>query len=408
MLVLVVFMSALGAESQTLYVKRNNAYVREGPGSYYPFIVVLQYGARIRQLSSSGDWYKVAAPEDRVGWIAANCLSNQVSQAAMFNRISQGWSSARASESALSAAIKGFAKKYGKVDTGDVNSLLEYSHKNFTASELAAFDRPVADHQSRNRGRLSIEDLGFKNHGYDPSFDEQAIGVGIAARLISRGIVREPALTRYVNMIAAALAENSQVYDWDFTVFVLNDSIIDGFACPGGYIFITLGALKACDDESMLAAIIAHEMGHVIREHGLQEMTKRLVDIKADSAFAELDEETQETSKVDEEMEALAENSYDIVVHKRLLRYETEADEISAVLCANAGYDPSGVVRLDGKVAVLSAATPDIFGEDFSMQNDPAERYALIKDFVQKRFSKTDPGAELRQRFELETAGITK
>lgn len=404
-----VFLAVVEVRSQTMFVKRNNAYVRQGPGSYYPFVIVLQYGAKIQMLSSSGNWYEVAAPEKKKGWMAANCLSDKESQASMFNKISSGWSSARASESALAAAIKGFAKKYGKVAPGNVDEVLEYSHKNFTAANVAAFEKPIRDYRSSNKGELNFDDLDFKTPQYDPSMDEQAIGVGIAARLVSKGIVNDPVLRRYVNMIAAVLARNSDVYNWDFTVFVLNDSTIDGFACPGGYIFVTLGAVKACDDESMLAGIIAHEMGHVIRRHGLQEMTNRSVDIKADSAFTELDEETGGISPTDEDLESMARESYDVVVHKRLFEYEKEADEMAAVLCANAGYDPWGIVRLDGKVDALSrTSSPDIFGADFSLHNDPAERYKLIKAFVDKNFSQNSPGARMRTRFESETAGLMR
>lgn len=406
-LVFVMILAAADANSQTMFVKRNNAYVREGPGSYYPFVVVLQFGAKIEKIGASGNWYQVKVPDNKSGWIAANCLSNRQSQAAMLNRISSGWSSATASQSALAAAIKGFAKKYGKVGPGNVDAVFEYSHKNFTRSDLSAFERPLVDYGSSNKGKLDFDDLDFKTPQYDPSMDEQAIGVGIAARLVSRGIVTDPVLTRYVNMIAATLAQNSDVYNWDFTVFILQDSTIDGFACPGGYIFVTLGAVRACDDESMLAAIIAHEMGHVIRRHGLQEMTKRAVDIKADSVFTELDEETGGASKTDQDLESMARESYDIVVHKRLFKYEKEADEMSAVLCANAGYDPWGIVRLDAKVDALSRTmNPDIFGADFSLHNDPAQRYKLIREFVEKHFSHDSPGARLKARFEAETAGL--
>ncbi len=404
---LIVAFAFANVQSQTMYVKRNNVYVRQGPGSYYPFVVVLQFGAKIEKVGASGEWYRIKVPGGKMGWIAVNCLSKRESQAAMFYRISSSWSSSGASQTALAAAIKGFAKRYGKVGTGDVESVLEYSNETFTASELAAFDRPLADDGSNNKGRMNLSNLNFKTPVYDPSMDEQAIGAGIAARLFSRGIVKNPDLKMYVNMIAAVLAESSEVYNWDFTVFILNDTTLDGFACPGGYIFITLGAVKACDDESMLAAIIAHEMGHVIGRNGLEEMAKREVDISADSVFSELDAETGWHSKTDQDLELMAQDSYDMVVHRRLFKYEKEADEMSAVLCANAGYSPWGIVRLDRKVDMLSRTqSPSIFGADFSLHNDPAERYKLIKKFVDNHFSREMPGAKLKVRFQTELAKI--
>lgn len=385
----------------SLYVRRDNAYVREGPGSFYPLVSVLQHGAKIDQIETNGNWYKVRLESQQVGWIAANCLVDKQPESEVIEKISKSWSSARASKTGLAAAIKGFASKYGKANPGNVDDVLKNSQKYFTGMDVAQFNMPLADYRSRNRGRIDIDDLDLDQPDYDPSFEEQGIGVGIAARVISKGIVTDPELVRYVNLIAAVVAQNSRVYDWDFTVFILNDSQINGFACPGGYIFVTLGAIKACEDESMLAGIIAHEMAHVIRRHGLQEMTKRLVDIKADQAYDELDEETGE-SEVDSELESMAESSYDIVVHKRLLDYEMEADKISAILCANAGYDPSGIVRMDAKVASMADTNPDIFGDDFSLQNNPMDRYNSIKKFVDKKFSNTDPGVQMKERFESE------
>ncbi|HUI29854.1 MAG TPA: M48 family metalloprotease [Candidatus Acidoferrales bacterium] len=385
----------------TLFVKRDNAYLREGAGSFYPLVTVLQRGDKLEQIETDGNWYKVRTQNQQEGWIAANCLADKQPEGEVVEKISKSWSSAKASQSGLAAAIKGFAKKYGKANPGNVDDVYEHLQKNFTGSDVARFNMPLADYHSRNRGRLDIDDLDLDQPEYDPSFEEQGIGVGIAARLISKGIVTDPELVRYVNLIAAVVAQNSKVYDWDFTVFILNDPTINGFACPGGYVFVTLGAVKACEDESMLAAIIAHEMAHVIRRHGLQEMTKRLVDIKADQAYNELEEETGE-SDVDSELESMAESSYDIVVHKRLMDYETEADKISAILCANAGYDPTGIVRMDAKVASMADTNPDIFGDDFSLQNNPAERYNSIKKFVDNKFTGTDPGAQMKDRFESE------
>lgn len=385
----------------SLYVKRDNAYVREGPGSFYPLVTVLDRGARLEQIETNGSWYKVRLESQQEGWIAANCLVDKEPQGEVIEKVSKTWSSAKASETGLAAAIKGFAKKYGKADPGNVDDVFENSQKNFTASDVTQFNGPLADYHSRNKGKVDIDDLDLDQPDYDPSFEEQGIGVGIAARVLSKGIVKDPELVRYVNLIAAVIAQNSKVYDWDFTVFVLNDQQINGFACPGGYIFITLGAVKACEDESMLAGIIAHEMAHVIRRYGLQEMTKRLVDIKADQSFNELEEEAGE-SDVDSELESMAASSYDIVVHKRLLDYEMEADKILAILCANSGYDPSGIVRIDAKVASMADTNPDMFGDDFSLQNNPMDRYNSVKKFVDKKFSETNPGARLKERFESE------
>ena len=49
---------------------------------------------------------------------------------------------------------------------------------------------------------------------------------------------------------------------------------------------------------------------------------------------------------------------------------------------------------------------PSVFGADFSLHNDPAERYKLIKEFVDDNFSRVMPGAKLKIRFQAELAKI--
>ena len=111
-------------------------------------------------------------------------------------------------------------------------------------------------------------------------------------------------------------------------MFILDDPTVNGFALPGGYIFITRGALAMCADESEAAAIIAHEMAHVIRKHGVQELSKRKVHIKADDAFAELEEETGEKSADEAELDDLVHKTYENIVAPRLFAYELEADRL--------------------------------------------------------------------------------
>jgi hypothetical protein len=53
-------------------------------------------------------------------------------------------------------------------------------------------------------------------------------------------------------------------------------------------------------------------------------------------------------------------------------------------------------------------SSPDIFGADFSLHNDPAKRYKLIKEFVDKNFSVDSPGARMKTRFESETSGLMR
>jgi hypothetical protein len=392
-LALVICSATLLAD--TLYTKRKTNELREGAGAYYSLIGSVPENTPLSVIARSGPWVKVQTPNKHVGWIAANCLTEEKNDRMITRSLETLWSSPKA----LAAAIKGFGKKYVKGTPGVVDSVLRSSEKNFTKEDLAAFAKEIRQYPSRNRDRLQIEDLKLATPQYYANLPEQQIGVGIASRIAGKGMLNNEPLHRYMNMVCATIVENSSIYDWDLTVLVLNDTTINAFAVPGGHIFVTLGLVLQCRDESELAGIIAHEIAHIYRRHGLQEMSKRIVGIHADIAFGELAEEVEDTTKIDEEMETIAEQTYERIVHPRLLAYETEADKIGALLVANAGYDPFGLVRISEQVARVSTEKPDIFDPDYMLPNDALARSKEIRAFSEKHFTVESPGERMSQRF---------
>lgn len=388
--------------SETFYTKRKTNALREGAGAYYNLVGSVAENIPLIVLNRAGSWVKVQLPNKQVGWMAVSSLKEGNGDYLAATSPSTMWSSPKA----LSAAIKGFGKKYGKGDPGIVDSVLRYTEKGFSSEELAVFAKEVRDNPSGNRGRVKIDDLDLPTPEYYTDLPEQEIGVDIAARIAGKGIVNDRSLHRYVNMVSATILETSTLYDANFTVLVLNDRMVNAFAVPGGYIFVTLGLVKQCRDESELAGVIAHEIAHVYRRHGLQEMSKRLAGIRADVAFGELEEEVGEPTEEEKEMEALVDETYEKIVHPRLLSYELEADRIGAVLAANAGYDPFGLVRISERVALVSAESPDIFDADYMLPTDAVKRSREIRSFAEKTFTADAPGEQMARRFEAAASRV--
>jgi hypothetical protein len=384
-------------DGESIYTKRKTNDVREGPGSYYDLIVSLPQNTKLDVVEKASNWVKVQLPDNKVGWIAANCLVAQAAGKTMA-RLENVWSSPKASKAGIAAAIKGFGEKYGKTDPGNVDKVLAYSDKGFTGRDLASFNNEIRQYDSKNRGRVHLDDLDLGVPDYDVSLPERQIGVGIAARLVSHGLLDNPELRRYVNLICATITANSEIYDEDFTVFVLDDNKVNAFALPGGYIFITKGIVQMCHDESELAGVVAHEIGHVIRRHGLEEISKRAANIASDKAFDELDQEVGQTDD-EKDLEEMIESTYDKVLHPRLIKYELEADKVGAVLAANAGYDPFGLVHMCNRMASIPKDQGDIFDAAFMAPNGFVERSSAIVKFANDEFKTTNPGATMPDRF---------
>ena len=55
---------------------------------------------------------------------------------------------------------------------------------------------------------------------------------------------------------------------------VLDTQELNAFACPGGTIFITRGLIQTCQNEDQLAAVLAHEVGHVVNKDGINSISQ--------------------------------------------------------------------------------------------------------------------------------------
>ena len=98
--------------------------------------------------------------------------------------------------------------------------------------------------------------------------EERSLGREVAAKVIAFfKIYPNEMLTRYVNLVGATVAAQSERQDITYHFAVLDSNDINAFSAPGGYVFITRGAVALCEDESELAGVLAHEVGHVAGKH---------------------------------------------------------------------------------------------------------------------------------------------
>jgi predicted Zn-dependent protease len=102
--------------------------------------------------------------------------------------------------------------------------------------------------------------------------EEYYVGRAVAARILSTyNILEDRRLTDYVNLVGHSVAlhsERPQTYG-GYHFAVLDADEINAFACPGGTIFITRGMLRETSNEEELAAVLAHEVSHINRRHGV-------------------------------------------------------------------------------------------------------------------------------------------
>lgn len=88
------------------------------------------------------------------------------------------------------------------------------------------------------------------------------------------GIVDDPGLQVYVATLGRSLAARSERPNLPWSFKVMDDPMVNAFALPGGFIYVTRGILGRLGSEAELAAVLGHEIGHVTAQHGVNQLSK--------------------------------------------------------------------------------------------------------------------------------------
>ena len=82
-------------------------------------------------------------------------------------------------------------------------------------------------------------------------------------------------MSKYVNRVGQSISKNTHRPNTEYHFKVLDTPVINAFAVPGGYVYVTRGILAYLNDEAELAGVIGHELGHVNARHIAQQMSRQ-------------------------------------------------------------------------------------------------------------------------------------
>jgi len=156
-------------------------------------------------------------------------------------------------------------------------------------------------------------------------------------------LVRHHALTQLVQGIGQRLLEHSNRPEfrlYPYTFKVVDSSEVNAFSLPGGPIYVNMGLVELAENEDELAAVIAHEMGHVAARHATEQMTA--LQLSQLAMFI--------TLSVVPALPPVAMEGTRLGYVLGVLRYdrsmESEADELGLELMESAGFDPRGMATM--------------------------------------------------------------
>ena len=215
--------------------------------------------------------------------------------------------------------------------------------------------------------------------------EEIAVGREVAGRTLGAApLVADPELQAYVNQVGRWIAMQTDRPDLPWHFGVIDTASINAFAAPGGYILVTRGLYEILDDESQLAGVLAHEIGHVALRHHITVMQQTA----AVSAGAKIAQSGDQSYLVNN----LIGTGAEVLARGLDKDAEFEADRIGVVLAARAGYNPYGLVEVLHKLAARSQEDQAL-ALLFKTHPPPGERLTHLGDSLAPRLAQLPAGA---------------
>lgn len=230
--------------------------------------------------------------------------------------------------------------------------------------------------------------------------DEVALGGKTRDAVIKQyGRYNDPALEAYVAGIGRGLAAVCDRQELTYEFYVLDTDMVNAFAAPGGYIFVTKGILKAMEDEAELAGVIGHEIGHVTARHSMKALEKQygyqaLLNVAAIASGKDLSGLQQYS---------------DFLAGALLAGYgrdnEFQADSLGVKYAMAAGYDPRGTADFFGKLKKMEGGKKANDLEKLFMSHPPTgERIKKVEGQIASAGGAR--GARNQDRFSAAVKGI--
>ena len=233
--------------------------------------------------------------------------------------------------------------------------------------------------------RSTNEVTGEVQHVSLTTDQEVALGLQAFPEMAQQfgGEIDHPVVSNYVEEVGQRLVRSSDAqkgdYKYDFHVLA-DPETINAFALPGGQVSITLGLLRRLRNESELAGVLGHEIGHVVGRHGAEQLSKQQFaqTLVGAATIAAYDPDRPGSSA---QNAAIAAAIGQLVTMRFGRQDELEADALGVQLMSQSGYDPRGMSELL-QILAQSGEGGGRPPEFFSTHPNPENRLARVQEMI--------------------------
>ena len=208
--------------------------------------------------------------------------------------------------------------------------------------------------------------------------EEIAIGRIVAARVLATyPLAKREGVQEYVTLVGRTVAAYSSRPNLPWHFAAIETPVVNAFSCPGGYVFVTTGALEQMESEAELAAVLGHEIAHATEKHILSEIKRANV---VTEGLNVAQSEVGRGGLTDDLARKVSNIAYDKLFNTGIGRKEElDADRIGAALAAEAGYRSASYSHFLEALDALAASKSSSFSQLASTHPKPADRLKAVR-----------------------------
>ena len=207
--------------------------------------------------------------------------------------------------------------------------------------------------------------------------EETAMGRTAAAEVEKKyPVLQDVILANYLDHLGQKVAQASRRPQLVYRFQIVDTPAVNAFSLPGGYVYVHRGLLEFVESESELVSVLAHEVGHIVASHSMNDVARRWL-------VERLVYEGKKAGLVnDEQIQKVFEQCGGAVllfVDRKFSREEeNEADLLGLYNTQRAGWDPKGLIAFLGRVGRFDQ-TSDLFQIFLRRHPLPGDRVDMLR-----------------------------
>lgn len=225
-----------------------------------------------------------------------------------------------------------------------------------------------------------------------PAQQERQIGAQEHQKIVQQyGIYEDQGLQAYLQQVGQRVTQKTERPDVRYSFYLLDTPMVNAFALPGGYIYMTRGLMALANSEAELASVLAHETGHVTARHSAERYSRGVVTLLGAAVLS--------TAIGDSNVSDALGLGTDLYMKSYSRGQENEADMLGTRYLSRAGYDARAMadflrnMQAEGVLEARLQGQDDAGGVADYMSTHPATQERVTRSVAEA--AKYPPGGSV-------------